>query len=130
MAVRLSRRKIAEYCTSELLAGRNSQELAKMLAAYLVDSNRTKELDDIVDDINYELSLNGVVTAEIVSAHALDSLTAKSIKNLVAQITKAKTVDLEAEVDPALLGGFRLDFAGLELDTTMTKKLNSLRTEL
>lgn len=130
MAVRLSRRKIAEYCVKELLAGSSRMKLAKLLAAYLVESKRTKELDVIISDIDYEISLHGLVSAEVVSAHALDVSTKKAIEKLVADVAEAHKVDLRSSVDSALLGGFRLDFAGLELDTTMAKKLNSLRTNI
>ena len=49
MAIRLSRRKIASFYADEILAGR--ADVTKRLAAFLLDTRRTRELPLIVRDI-------------------------------------------------------------------------------
>ncbi len=128
MAVRLSRRKIAEYYAKELVKGANIGTLTTSLAAFLIKSKRVKELDLIVRDVEYQLSLNGLVLASVVSARALTDQTRQAIVELVGRQTGANDVQLVEDVDPSLLGGLILDFAGLELDTSLEKQLTQLKT--
>ncbi len=128
MAVRLSRRKIASYYAKSLIDGADAKKLAKQLAAYLIESKRTKEQHLIIGDIEYQLSLNGVVVANVTSAHELDELTRSAIVELVRQNVDADDVQLRTEIDSSLLGGLRLEFAGSEIDTTIARRLTALKT--
>ena len=128
MAVRLSRRKIASYYAKSLIYGADAKQLAQQLAAYLIESKRTKERQLIIGDIEYQLSLRGVVVANVTSAHELDELTKKAVIDLVHQNVDADDVQLRAEIDSSLLGGLRLEFAGSEIDTTIARRLTALKT--
>ena len=128
MAVRLSRRKIASYYAKSLIDGVDAKQLAKQLAGYLIDSKRTKEQQLIISDIEYQLSLRGVVVANVTSAHELDELTKLAVEKLVRQNIDADDVQLRAEIDSSLLGGLRLEFAGSEIDTTIARRLTALKT--
>ena len=128
MAVRLSRRKIASYYAKSLIDGVDAKQLAKQLAGYLIDSKRTKEQQLIISDIEYQLSLRGVVVANVTSAHELDELTKLAVEKLVRQNIDADDVQLRVEIDSSLLGGLRLEFAGSEIDTTIARRLTALKT--
>lgn len=128
MAIRLSRRKIASYYATSLVDGVDSGKLALQLAAYLIESRRIKELGLIVSDIEFQLSLNGIVLANVTSAHDLDELTKKAIIDLVKNNTGADQVQLREYADPSVLGGVRLEFTGSELDTTIARRLTKLKT--
>ncbi|MEI7918157.1 MAG: F0F1 ATP synthase subunit delta [Candidatus Saccharibacteria bacterium] len=128
MAVRLSRRKIASYYAKSLIDGVDAKQLAKQLAGYLIESKRIKEQQLIISDIEYQLSLRGVVVANVTSAHELDELTKTAIEKLVRQNINADDVQLRAEIDASLLGGLRLEFAGSEIDTTIARRLTALKT--
>ena len=128
MAVRLSRRKIASYYAKSLIDGVDAKQLAKQLAGYLIDSKRTKEQQLIISDIEYQLSLRGVVVANVTSAHELDELTKLAVEKLVRQNIDTEDVQLRAEIDSSLLGGLRLEFAGSEIDTTIARRLTALKT--
>ena len=41
-----------------------------------------------------------------------------------------KTIDLKTKVDPAVLGGIRLDIEGTELDGTVQNRLAALRRDI
>ena len=127
MAVRLSRRKIASYYAKSLIDGVDAKQLAKQLAGYLIDSKRTKEQQLIISDIEYQLSLRGVVVANVTSAHELDELTKLAVEKLVRQNIDTEDVQLRAEIDSSLLGGLRLEFAGSEIDTTIARRLTALK---
>jgi F-type H+-transporting ATPase subunit delta len=130
MAIRLSRRKITSYIAGELAAGKNTQVLVNQLAAYLIDSRRTKELELIVRDIEYELKNQGVVLARITSAFDLTAATRTAITKLIKDQTNAKTIELKQFIDPSVLGGFKIDLPGLQMDATISHRLTTLRTNL
>jgi F-type H+-transporting ATPase subunit delta len=128
MLSRLSRRKIAEYYAASLIGGADAKILAMQLAGYLIDTKRTKELDDIVSDIEYYLSIHGVVSATVTSAHELSSATKSNIIAKIKDGMGAKTVQLHEVLDKNVLGGVKLQFAGSEIDTTIARQLNMLKT--
>ena len=66
---------------------------------------------------------------ETVSAIAL---TAPSREKLLAKLQKmtGKSIVLTETVDPAVLGGLRLDMDGTRLDGTVQRHLERLRTEI
>ncbi|MFZ2125076.1 MAG: F0F1 ATP synthase subunit delta [Candidatus Saccharimonadales bacterium] len=128
MAVRLSRRKIAIHYATSLIEGLDTKQLTKELAAYLVESKRTKELSLIISDIEYQLGLMGVVSARVTSAHILDDIAKKALIDLVRDKTGARQIHLNENLDPKVLGGMKLEFTGIELDTTIARRLAKLKT--
>jgi len=128
MAVRLSRRKIAEYIASQVADGGSIKELATNLAAFLVDTRRTTEIELIIRDIQFQLAERGVVLASVVSADALSAATRTAIIDMVKEQTAAKTVELNQFIDPAVNGGVRIDIHGRQLDATIFRRLSLLTT--
>lgn len=126
MAARLSRRKIALFVADKLLASKTSaDEALRELAAYLVATRRTRELDLIVRDIEEVLADNGIVMANVTSARPLDA----AVKAEITKMLDAKEVQLRESVDETLLGGIRIDTPGKRFDGTIRHKLNALRAK-
>ena len=125
MAVRLSRRKVTRHIADQLVAGESEQAIVTQLAAFLIDSRRTGELDLIVRDIEYALSGRGVVMARVVSASSLADATRAAIKDFVAN---GAQVQLEEFIDPTVLGGVRIDTPGKQFDSTIIRRLTMLKT--
>lgn len=94
----------------------------------MVDNNRTKEVELIVRDIEYQMGLNGVMAVDVISAHGLKEPARKKIIELVSNTTGASSVQLRQHLDPSVIGGMRLEFAGMRIDTTISNKLKKLRT--
>jgi F-type H+-transporting ATPase subunit delta len=128
MAVRLSRRKIAEYIATQVTKGGSMKELATSLAAFLIDTRRTTEIELIIRDIQFQLAECGVVLASVVSADALSDATRTAIIDMVTKQTTAKTVELNQFIDPTVLGGVRIDIPGRQLDATIFRRLSLLTT--
>lgn len=126
MSVRLSRRKIAAYCADSILAGK--KDLARELAAFLVDSRRVRELELIVRDIESALADRGLLLAEAASSRKLSSEAANEIQAYLKKTTKADKIYLRQTVDENLLGGVRITIPGHELDATLRYKLNQLKS--
>jgi F-type H+-transporting ATPase subunit delta len=122
-SVTLSRRKIAAHLADELLAGRT---IVKQLAAYLVETRRTREATLMIRDIEAALAERGVLIADVSSARELASDTQQAITTQLQQQTGASKVQLRPYVDPHLLGGVRIDTPGKRLDATLRHKLNQL----
>lgn len=121
--VKLSRRKIAAYLADELVAGR---PITQQLAAYLVDSKRTREATLMVRDIEAALSDKGILLADVSTSRSLATDTQQAITERLKQQSGATKVHIRPHVDPHLLGGVRIDTPGQRLDETLRNKLNQL----
>lgn len=121
----VSRRKLANYFADQLLAGKKG--VVDQLAAYLIDTGRTKEAELIVRDIEDALATRGTVVADIQSAHALTKETQAALSDFLKRTTQAKRVELRHVVDESLLGGVRIGVPGAEIDTTLRRKLTNLK---
>ncbi len=125
---KLSRRAVAEHIAERLIAGESQQKLLEQLAAYLIESRRTKELNLMVRDIQYYLAEKGYVSGTVTSAFELSKATEDAIKAFAKSETGASHIQLDAVVDPSVLGGVRLSLPGKELDTTISRKITLLKT--
>lgn len=128
MAATLSRRRIASYISEKLITEGQSPKLVSQLAAFLIDSRRTKELELIIRDIEYDLRRRGTVLAQITSVSKLTEATQLVIKEFIKGKTDAKQIFLRQFVDPEVLGGVKIDLPGSQLDVTIMRQLTTLRT--
>jgi F-type H+-transporting ATPase subunit delta len=125
MAVRLSRRKIAAYIADKLVGGTSVADAVKEVAAYLVDTRRTRELELLVRDIEDALASRGIIVADVTSAHPLGA----GLKAEVAKLVGGKSLQLREAIDPAVLGGVRVNVPGKRFDGTIQRKLNALKAK-
>ena len=72
---------------------------------------------------------HGILEATATSAIALTEQQVKSLHEKLEKLT-GKTIDLKTKVDPAVLGGIRLDIEGTELDGTVQNRLAALRRDI
>lgn len=128
MARRLSRRALATYMADALVEGKHRSTVIKQLAAYLLLTRRTDELDLIVRDVSYLLSQQGIISATVTSAFELETETKTAIKQLIAAETKATQVSIDTVIEPSVLGGVKINVPGAELDQTITHQLTVLKT--
>ena len=125
---KLSRRAVSEYIAERLIAGEPQQVLLEQLAAYLIESRRTKELNLMVRDIQYYLAEKGYVSGTVTAAFELSKDAEAAIKVYAKSETGAKHIQLDTVIDPSVLGGVRLSLPGKELDTTISRKITLLKT--
>ena len=71
----------------------------------------------------------GILPVVAVSAVALTESQAQRLQEKLSTIT-GKTILLENQIDPELLGGLRLDFDGKQVDDTIAHRLDSIRQML
>lgn len=130
MARKLSRRLLAEYVAQQLLSDSNQprSRVIQQLAAYLIDTRRTDEAGLIIRDVDHFLASQGHVNVQVTAAFDLSAETQKAIQKLVRVHTQAKTLQVDTSIDPAVLGGARIDIPGRQLDQTILHQLTTFRT--
>ena len=69
---------------------------------------------------------NGILRVTAVSAVALSSEQADKLKAKLSRIT-GKEIALRNRIDPAVLGGVRLDYDGKRLDDTVSNRMDNIR---
>jgi F-type H+-transporting ATPase subunit delta len=125
MAQRLSRRKIAEHAANKLVSGVASKKVLKEVAAYLVETRRTREMELVVRDIEAALAEKGIVVADVTSARPLTAL----LKGEVSKLVGTKNVQLRETIDETVLGGMRVTVPGKRFDGTVRRKLTVLKSK-
>jgi len=123
MPGKLSRRQIAAYVAEQHLAG---VDVTRQVAAYLVDTKRTRELELLVRDVESELLARNVVVANVASARALTDTIKRSVKQFVSDQYSGATVQLRESVDPTLLGGVKIKTPDAEIDRTLRRRLTNI----
>lgn len=128
MSVKVSRRALARYAADQLLAGTTAQVVAKHLAATLLDSQRQKEADLLLADINYELQNRGrLAAATVTTASQLSAGLRSEIAGLVKKSAKVQQVILTEQIDKNIIGGVRIETPERTWDKTVISQLNKLR---
>jgi F-type H+-transporting ATPase subunit delta len=125
MASRLSRRKIAAYSADKLLSGISVSDVVKEVAAYLVDTRRTRELELLIRDIEEALATRGIIVGDVTSAYPLGA----TLKAEIAKLVGGKSLQLRETIDSTVLGGVRVNIPGKRFDGTIQRKLSALKAK-
>ncbi len=72
---------------------------------------------------------HAIVRATALTAIPMKERQKKALVNKLSAMT-GKTVELDNQVDPTLIGGIRLRYGGMQLDDTIRSRLDSLRRSL
>ena len=72
---------------------------------------------------------NGILPVTAITAVALTADQTRKLTDKLSRIT-AKQVKLLNKVDPAVLGGVRLDYDGKQLDDTVSHRMDAIRSLL
>lgn len=128
MASKISRAKLAGHVAERIARGTPVAEAFTQLAAYLVDTRRTKEAELIIRDIEFKLLDYGMIITSVTSARPLSSGAKKDIEAFVlGEYDNAKEVFLRESINPGVIAGIRLDLPGRQFDTTIASKLEKLK---
>ena len=122
MQGKISRRKLALYVADAVEAKQKLGSVLAEVAAYLVETKRTREAELLVRAIEDELAARGIVIAHVVTARPL----AKELEQAITTLIDAREIHLDSEVDPSVIGGVRVETPGKLLDATIKRKLLAL----
>ena len=117
----LSRSKLASYVVDQLESGHT--DVIRELAAYLIETKRTREAELLIREITEQFERRGIVAAEITSAEPID----ESLRTQIAELVGAKKLIISETIDANVLGGIRVTTASRSLDATLAHRLNLLR---
>jgi len=126
--IKHSRRRLANYGVSQLLAGRPLKTVAEQLAAVLVTEKKIGELELLISDVAEVLERRGKLsTGNITTASPLSEKLRAEIKQFIKSSAKVESVRLEESVDQAVLGGVRIETPAHLWDKTVARKLADIR---
>ena len=126
MAQRYSQNALAKYVVE---SDKPVAELAREVAAFLMDAGKTSGLDSLMRDVmEIRGRRKGIVELAARSAHPLTQSVNLEIELIAKRLyPNAKKVIIHEVSDESVIGGVRLQFANSSLDLTIQSKLNKLR---
>lgn len=121
------RTQVASVLT-KLVKSVGEKHLAKEVAAYLLEENRTGELDSLLRDVTHQRAEAGIIEVTAVSAHELSPTVTSDIKAQVKRLyPDAKQIIVNERVDLDQIGGVRLELPDRQLDLSVRAKLNKFK---
>ena len=126
--MKIARRTLAHHIAQQLSDGANTKDIAKKLAAYLVEYKQTHDVELLMRDVEEILESEfGVIVVRITSARTLDEATREHITaSLLAQSNAKEVVIAEETVDAELIGGVVVETATGVFDSSLKSKLRDL----
>jgi F-type H+-transporting ATPase subunit delta len=115
-----------------LLDRAEADELTKAFVRLLIEKGREKDLVGILKEFvaQYKV-INHISTVKLTSATPLSGEVLESVKQqLIAGGKTEKNIDLHTAIDPAIMGGFILEFDGNVYDASVAHKLKQMKKEL
>ena len=121
----ISQRRLAAYLAGQLLASGDKKRLIKELAAYLIETGRVRDLNQAVAAIEEALASRGAVVATVTTARPLSPENKQAI---VKQFTPTGAkLYIREQIDPSVIGGFKIELPGSQFDGTVIHKLTTLK---
>lgn len=121
----ISQRRLAAYVAGQLLASGDKKRLIKELAAYLIEAGRVRDLNQVVAAIEEALASRGAVVATVTTARPLSPENKQAI---VKQFTPTGAkLYIREQIDPSVIGGFKIELPGSQFDGTVIHKLTTLK---
>ena len=128
-APKASRRQVIAALIDMLEAGKSVRQVARTLAAYLVETRQTRNAELYIRDFELAAAERlGVTAAYVYSASELSDKVRKQVEQLVKAKSGTKAVEMVEKIKPELIGGIIIKTADAELDGSVRTKLRNLRS--
>ena len=106
-------------------------ELTVKFAGTVAANGRLHAMDQIITAFLEEHARRrGEISAEVISAVALDTPRAAAVKKVIGSLAHSDKLSLSMRVDPSLIGGLVVRIGSRMIDTSIKTKLNQLRTAM
>lgn len=120
------RKELAQYIADQQKVDRKT--LAREVAAYLLTSKQVSQLESLLRDVKAVRESEGILEAEVVSAHPLDAAARTQIEAVLKSHKKGvKQVRIETAEDPDVVGGLNIRLAHEQLNMTVRAKLDTFK---
>ncbi len=114
---------------TSVLASANITGVASNFIQLVTSKRRLFAISDMIAGYQKLLDTdNGVIHAEVTSAQPLDAAQSQALASALSQVSGGKTVDVNAKVDPSIIGGLVVKLGSRMLDASLKTKLNSIRS--
>lgn len=121
---------IARALLADLTVGKSTQDISRSLAAYLIEERRMGDLSTILRDIERQLlQQDGKLYVQAETAHSLSAQQSAEIQKIFMAQTGAKQVIIQETINPDVIGGVRLTTADHQLDLTVRRQLQRLKSQ-
>jgi F0F1-type ATP synthase delta subunit len=122
------RNRISKAIADRALKGGSDKKLAQEVAAYLLAERRTHELNSVLRDVQADWAEAGHVEVVASSAYPLTAAVKADINKQISKLfPNARTITVNEENDPEVIGGVRLSLANQQLDLSVEAKLNKFK---
>lgn len=129
MAIKFSRRLVAEKLVDMLESGQSMKSVMKRLAAYLIDNHQTRQAELYLRDIRRVLEeRNSYLVVDVSSANKLNETLKEQISGFMKNQTNAKTVEIISTVNPELISGVVISTTEAVYDGSLKNRIKKLRT--
>lgn len=126
--MKVSRSRISKVIADKTLSSGVSKKLSQEIAAYLLKSHRTEELNSILRDVQADWAEHGVIDAIATSAFPISDRDEREIESLIRKLyPNAKKIIVNEQRDPSVIAGVRLELADKQLDLSIQTKLNRFK---
>ncbi len=123
---KISRKQLAKVIADQM-GEKSSKQLAEEVAHYLLKEKRTADLAPLMRDIEALRAQQGLVEANVASAHELGQDIQALLMRLATQdYPEYERVILNQEHDSALVGGLRLTAIDRQVDLSVKNRLRRL----
>ena len=114
-----------------ILEKAGADALTVKFAGTVASNGRLHAMDRIISAFLEEHARRrGEISAEVISAVALDKSRAASLKKVVGSLAGNDKLSLSMRVDPSLIGGLVVRIGSRMIDTSIRTKLNRLKTAM
>ena len=122
-----SRRQLAIYAVDQLLAKRPASEVSRHLAAALIAGKKQNQADLLLDDVAEQLESRGLVArATLTTATALSEELRARLTEQIKKAAGVAEVSLSEQIDPTVIGGFRVETTEHAWDETIARRLEQI----
>ena len=120
--------KVKESLMEQIFA-KSISEISVKFISLVIRHRREHNLKEIFERyVSLYLVEKGIVTATVTTSIALDNTLKNEFISMVKGITH-KEVELEEKVDTDIIGGYILRVGDVEMNASLSGKLNRLKTE-
>jgi F-type H+-transporting ATPase subunit delta len=114
----------------EAVIGNRMNPLSKAFVKLLVAKGRESDLPEIANTfIEQYKTLKKIRTVKLITASAVDASVTETIRQKVAASQPDQSIEMTTEVNPALIGGFILQFDNKVVDASVRRDLNDIKKQ-
>lgn len=128
MSSKIPRSRLAAVIAERFLQNVGAEQLAREIAAYLLEEGRGSELDSILRDVLQYRADRGIVEALAVSAYPISEAVRQDIEGVLRELyPSARQLIVSESRDATVIGGVKIVLANQQLDLSVRHKLSQFR---